>query len=270
MIWIIRIRGSVLEKNKSGSTHRRTQGGAWTTLPPPKTKMGGASPPPLRSAESAVWTQYLIWHTHKAAKICDERLVIQYLVVLINVPGNTQEYFKRSVGISVLDEILATLDKRFGSEQIKVAKLISLSPEICVNKPIEELINSVTAFAKDHKNLFTPEEIIELENEIRVYQIRMIRKKECSIESVLSESDTIFFQVSKILRVLVSYPITSCEAERSFSSLRRLVSWSRSSMSAERAHHLSIMMVHRKRVSKIDVTQICELFKMKKSRRLFK
>ena len=51
-------------------------------------------------------------------------------------------------------------------------------------------------------------------------------------------------------------PITSCEAERSFSALRRTVSYLRSSMSEERLAGLTLMHLHR------DVR--CEMLKLKK------
>ena len=49
-----------------------------------------------------------------------------------------------------------------------------------------------------------------------------------------------------ILLVLCTFwPLTSCEAERSFSGLRRLKVYTRSTMRDDRLNGLALMMVHR-------------------------
>ena len=48
----------------------------------------------------------------------------------------------------------------------------------------------------------------------------------------------------KLIRLLLTIPASSCTAERSFSALRRLKNYLRSSMKANRLNHLSLIHVH--------------------------
>ena len=48
----------------------------------------------------------------------------------------------------------------------------------------------------------------------------------------------------KLLRLLLTIPASSCTAERSFSTLRRLKNYLRSSMKSNRLNHLSVIYVH--------------------------
>jgi hypothetical protein len=51
------------------------------------------------------------------------------------------------------------------------------------------------------------------------------------------------------LRLLLILPVTSVCCERSFSSLRRLKTWERATMSSERLCGLALLHVHRDRVN---------------------
>ncbi len=51
-------------------------------------------------------------------------------------------------------------------------------------------------------------------------------------------------EVDKLVQVYLTYPVTSATAERSFSSLRRIKTFLRSSMTAQRLNNLFILYVH--------------------------
>lgn len=51
--------------------------------------------------------------------------------------------------------------------------------------------------------------------------------------------------VRKILEVLCVLPVTSAEPERSFSTLRRLKTWLRSTTSEDRLNGLAVLNIHR-------------------------
>ena len=90
-----------------------------------------------------------------------------------------------------------------------------------------------------------------------------------------AENCTEAFAKSKMLsnlnlmyRVLLTLPVTSCEAERSFSTFRRLKTYLRSTMTSSRCSNLARMNVHRELVESIETNEIMKAFKEKKSRRL--
>ena len=70
-------------------------------------------------------------------------------------------------------------------------------------------------------------------------------------------------EFAKALKILAVIPATSCSAERSFSSLRRLKTYLRSSMGQERLSNLALLHIEREYVIKIlkeDMEKIIDTF----------
>lgn len=69
-----------------------------------------------------------------------------------------------------------------------------------------------------------------------------------------------FPRVEALLRLVLISPASPCEAERSFSTLRGIKTWLRTTMSQERLNHLMICSVHKERLSTVDSRIIAEEF----------
>jgi hypothetical protein len=69
-----------------------------------------------------------------------------------------------------------------------------------------------------------------------------------------------FSQVEKLLRLLLVCPASTCEAERSFSALRRLKTWLRNSMGQVRLNSAAICHVHKDRLSDLDIYLLTKEF----------
>jgi len=54
-----------------------------------------------------------------------------------------------------------------------------------------------------------------------------------------------FIEVNYILQLLLTLPVGSCSCERSFSSLRRLKTWSRTIMANARLNGLALAYIHK-------------------------
>lgn len=67
-------------------------------------------------------------------------------------------------------------------------------------------------------------------------------------------------EMKKLICILLTIPTSTCTCERSFSALRRLKTWIRNMLTAERLNHLSILNVHRDLVSKIDIDALMDEF----------
>lgn len=70
----------------------------------------------------------------------------------------------------------------------------------------------------------------------------------------------LFDQVETLIRLLLVIPVSSAEAERSFSALRRLKTWLRTTMSQVRLNNAAVCHVHQDTLDNIDVKQICQQF----------
>jgi len=64
----------------------------------------------------------------------------------------------------------------------------------------------------------------------------------------------------KLLQVALSIPISSATCERSFSSMRRIKNWLRSSMAQDRFTFLSILNIERDITNKVNVDDIVNKF----------
>ena len=73
-----------------------------------------------------------------------------------------------------------------------------------------------------------------------------------AMRTSVPEVRRLFGQVEVLLRLLLVVPGTSCEAERSFSALRRLKTWLRSTMTQRRLNSTAVCHVHQKYIDEID------------------
>lgn len=80
------------------------------------------------------------------------------------------------------------------------------------------------------------------------------------LKNLLPEVRSLFSQVETLVRLLLVVPSSSAEAERSFSSLRRLKTWLRSTMSQTRLNSTAICHIHQNKLDHLDRARICEQF----------
>ncbi len=70
----------------------------------------------------------------------------------------------------------------------------------------------------------------------------------------------LFDQVEVLVRILLVVPVSSCEAERSFSALRRLKTWLRATMGQDRLNSLLVFNVHKDKLDNLNINNICQEF----------
>jgi len=74
------------------------------------------------------------------------------------------------------------------------------------------------------------------------------------------EVRSLFPQVEKLIRLLLVVPATSCTAERSFSALRWLKTWLRSTMTQSRLNAIALCHVHQEVLDSLNLTDIASQF----------
>ena len=68
----------------------------------------------------------------------------------------------------------------------------------------------------------------------------------------------LFTEVETLVRLLLVVPVSSSEAERSFSTLRRLKTWLRSTMTQKRQNHVAVCHIHQDKLDLLDRKSICK------------
>ena len=92
-----------------------------------------------------------------------------------------------------------------------------------------------------------------------------------TIADTLNESNIVkgmLGEIDKLLRAYLTFPVTSATAERSFSSLRRIKTFLRSTMTHQRLNNLFLMYVHTARTDTLDLLSVAKEFTSLNSRRL--
>lgn len=111
----------------------------------------------------------------------------------------------------------------------------------------------------------------DLASELAVYSRRLQGKNFGDYVEAMRSSSTevrnLFPNVFNLLRLLLVRSVSSSECERSFSSLRRLKTWLRSTMTQTRLNAVAILHVHQQMTDNIDVSEIAEAFTKKNASR---
>lgn len=74
-------------------------------------------------------------------------------------------------------------------------------------------------------------------------------------------------EVTTLLKLALVIPASTATAERSFSGLRRLKTYLRSTMTAKRLNHVMTLNVHRQRTDTLDANVILKEFLLRKPNR---
>ncbi|XP_067030617.1 52 kDa repressor of the inhibitor of the protein kinase-like [Acropora muricata] len=185
-----------------------------------------------------------------------------------NAPAdNLEQYYQRNVAVPLINHIKAELDEQFSDLSVLASSLLCLVPSVLCDRAgdlpnADEIINSY----KD--DLPSPE---LLRQELLRFQIRYSSKPKedrpnTAAKALKSCDDDLFPNIYALLKICATIPATSCECERSASSLRRLYTYNRACMSQERLSSLALMHIHYQ--VKIDLDEVVNLFATKHLRRL--
>ena len=183
-----------------------------------------------------------------------------------NIPANSpQEYFLWSLYIPFLDNMLQQLTDRFLGHNEAVCHLSAAVPSHLVSYSFQDLIPAVHAYS----------EFVATENEVkgefemwqqRWRQVPAKDRPATAIDSLPVCSADFFPNIRTLLVIAVTLPVTTATAERTFSSLRLLKSYLRSTMSQSRLAGLTLLYLHRD----IPITpdEVIDTFAHHSSRRL--
>ncbi|CAN7939811.1 unnamed protein product [Ixodes hexagonus] len=162
-----------------------------------------------------------------------------------NIPAiDVEDYFRLSLFLPFLDHLITQLDDRFKKHRSTLELLSSLLPE---NIFCDVVPPDAEQFSAVYSSLVS---ISELQGELLVWAVKCRRTKNetpttPALQAVALCPQALFPNVHSLLKMLATLPVTTAEAERPFSSLRRLKTYLRSSTSNDRLLGLALLNVHR-------------------------
>jgi hypothetical protein len=171
-----------------------------------------------------------------------------------NVPALTpEEYYRRAVFLPFLDGILSQISVRFCNHEAAVLRLCGLLPKFAPKVLfcyIEEGVSHYAAL------LPRPVDAVQLEFETWQILCRGMDNPPYDCISALDMCDKIFYPaIHSLLSIYATLAVPTATAERTFSVLKYLKSYLRSSTGEDRLTGLALAYIHRD----IDVHKTVEL-----------
>ena len=167
-----------------------------------------------------------------------------------NVPVDTpSEYYRRTRSIPVLDHLLSELGARFGSHQRTTLQGLSIVPSVAVSLESDDWTSRLKALCDLYENDLPSPQSFEIE--VNCWLIKWKHELENHGENSLPKSliltlrhiSSMYPNIAALVKILCTLPVTTCSAERSFSSLKRIKTQSR--MTNSRLSGLTLLHIHR-------------------------
>ncbi len=157
---------------------------------------------------------------------------------------SVEDHYRVNLFYPFIDHITSELDERF-SESNEPALLVAYLVPKSLKKLTEEREQRMVKWY--HEDLPYPNTV---EQEIECWRHKFHSEDgvlpASALETLKTTQMSFFPNIQCMLKIFLTLPVTTCECERSFSAMRRLKTWLRSSMSSERLTGLALMHVHQK------------------------
>lgn len=187
-----------------------------------------------------------------------------------NTPGETPEiYYKRTIAIPFLDQLICHLNSRFSDIQQKAIMGMKIVPSVLMNNSLISDSESITQHLVEYykEDLPNPSSLaVELHLWKCKWRSFSQPLPDTPAEALIFASRSMFPNIHELLRLVCTIPVTSCECERSVSVLRRLKTYLRSSMGQERLSGLALMHIHYG--MELNLEEIINTFARKHPRRM--
>ena len=176
-----------------------------------------------------------------------------------------KEWYRVNVAVPFLDHIIVELDSQFSAIAQTSTRLLGLVPSIMCSQNDFDISEAVELY---HDDLPSPE-LFDQEfsrwRDIYVHKAVDQRPKTCA--SALKECDSnLYPNLSVLLRIACTLPVTSCECERNASVVRRLHNFMRAGMTESRLTSLALMHIHYQHY--VDLDTVVQMFAELHPRRL--
>ncbi|KAL5237883.1 hypothetical protein ACI65C_008686 [Semiaphis heraclei] len=151
-----------------------------------------------------------------------------------------EDYYRKSIYIPYLDSLITSLNERFPEDNSKY-EIISVHPKYLKQTKKEEFIIQL-----QNLKSFYGEFIENIEEEGLVWYNMWKEKNDDNMDFLkLLDEVTFLPSIKKCILIAATLPSTTCSVERSFSSLKRLKTWLRSTVTENRLNGLALMNIYK-------------------------
>lgn len=204
----------------------------------------------------------------KQQRIRKKRRHFDELEVEMPVQENTMEYFKNNV----FNVVFSTLIQELRDRKKAYDNIYQLF-ECFENFPSsnDELNHKISKLC----SLYTEDLEEEILKQETIHFQQILKTSDASNSTIAVQYKymiekgyvEIFSNLEVVYRMYLSMAVTNCSAERSFSTLKRIKTYIRSTLSEEKLNHLAIMSIEFEILDQIDFESIIDVFLSKKCRK---
>lgn len=185
---------------------------------------------------------------------------------------DSEKHFKVSVFYATLDTVISQLTTRFEAMK-EISSLFSiLSPKYLLEATDIEMSKKVNALVEEY------EEDLSVDLNFQINSFRMALKSDIEKKTSIRQlADLLFLENFSIassfpdlctaFMLFLTLPVTVASAERSFSKLKLIKNYLRSTMTQERLSGLSLLSIENERARNLDLNEVIKVFASNKARR---
>ena len=177
-------------------------------------------------------------------------------------PSSPKEYYKR-IYYEALDLAINCIRSRFDQPGYTMYKNLETLLVIAANgKDFDEHFTLVTDFYGTDLN----QSRLKAQLDILAMHFQdadgsmSFRDVKSYFQGLTTSTRTLFSEVITLVQLVLVLPATNATSERSFSAMRRVKNYLRSTMSQERFNHLMILHVHKSITDSLDIIQMANSF----------
>ena len=165
-----------------------------------------------------------------------------------------EEYYRHEF-FKFVDTVQAQLTERFDHNSRGLSTYLHLETV---------LLSGQTSTAMETLAAYPEIDTVRLSTQLAMFKMQFtyqsLSEAKVTLQSMTREVRLMFTEVERLVRLMLLFPVSSCEAERSFSSLRRLKTWLRNTMTQQRLNAVIVCHVHQDILDTIDISAVAADF----------
>jgi hypothetical protein len=169
-----------------------------------------------------------------------------------HVPQTAEEYY-RAAFFSAVDTAVCQLTDRLDKKSPSLRTYLSMEQML-----VSGQIN--VSVCQAYPDIDQTSLSIQLQMFNSKFHAKSLFEAQTIFQTMVPEVRELFTAVEQLVRLLLIYPVTSCAAERSFSALRRLKNWLRSTMSQGRLNAVTVCHINQTILDNLNLRQLAHEF----------
>lgn len=177
--------------------------------------------------------------------------------------------------------VIGEMERRFSQESFQIPRdieqtLLSAAnwdgtgPEVTPSQQVADLYKHDIGCQRLQRQLNMLPELIRVAKQTHGVHQRLVTKVQTVVDILLEApgGGQMFSEVVKLAKILMTIPVSTATAERSFSALRRLKTYLRTTMTQQRLNNVALAHCHKEKLDMVKMNLVAKDFVSANDRRL--